>query len=196
MKTFRISALGAVLVTSITIACKDIPLLPTWDADWNVPLPSQDIALFGPFPGVVPPNTSANVGFPPQKQSLGGSVGSILDQDLSNAGLVVVLSKSAAMTVSGNDTVFVAADSASLTNPASTRIVLPMTFAESATSVTDTLAIATAGIAMLKNVAQSDGTLWVQLRGRLSHSTGVLTVTPGDSIHVRLSLLATIAVSK
>lgn len=195
MKTTALRVTAAALVTAVTVACQDIPLLPTWDADWNVPLPSQAIALFGPFPGAVPAGTSANVSFPPQSQSLGGTVGSLLDQDLSNAALVVVLSKTLA--VSGSDTVFVAADSASLTNAAATRIVVPVAFTAADLTVTDTVPVSTAGIAMLKSVAQAEGSLWVQLRGRVTFAgPGVLAVTPADSIHVRLSLLATIAVSR
>jgi hypothetical protein len=196
MNRSRIAAAGlSVLVTSVTLACKDIPLLPHWDADWNVPLPSQAIALFGPFPGLVPPGTSANISFPPQSQTFGGSVGSLLEQNLSNAALVVVLSK--ALAVSGADTVFVAADAASLTNAAATRIVVPVAFTAADLTVTDTVPVTAAGITMLQNLAQSNGSLWVQLRGRVSYAgPGNLTVTTSDSIHVRLSLLATIAVSR
>ena len=182
------------LLACLTVACQDVPLLPHWDADWNVPLPSQSIAL--PFAGVVPAGTSASISSAPQRQSLDGSVGSILDQNLSNAALVVVLSKT--LPVSSDDTVFVAADSASLTSSIATRIVVPVTLtAADLTPVSDTVVIPTAGILMLQSVAQSKGSLWVQLRGRVSYAgPGTLTVAPGDSIHVRLSLLATIAVSR
>jgi len=194
-KTRTATAAVSVLVTCVTIACKDIPGLPHWDADWNVPLPSQDISLFASFPGAVPPGTSANVGFAPQTQTLDGSVGAILDQDLSNAALVVMLSKTVA--VSGTDTVFVAPDSLSLTSGPATRIVVPFSFLASDLSVTDTVPVSSAGIAMLKSVAQANGSLWIQLRGRVSNpGPGTLTVTPADSLHVRLSLLATIAVSQ
>jgi len=187
-------AILSALATSVTLACENIPLLPHWDADWNVPLPSQSIGV--PFAGIVPAGTSATMSSVPQRQSLDGSIGSILDQSLSNAALVVVLSKT--LPVSTDDTVFVAADSASLTNVSATRIVVPVTLtASDLTPVTDTFTIATPGLTMLQTVAKAKGSLWVQLRGRVTYAgPGTLTVAPGDSIHVRLSLLATIAVSK
>lgn len=196
MNTHHLRAACALaLLTSVTVACEDIPLLPKWNADWNVPLPSKAIALFGPFSATVPPNTSANVSFAPQKQDLGGTVGTLLDQQLSNAQLILGLDKT--KPVSGNDTVFVAADSLSLTNSAGTRIVVPIVFLATDLTVTDTVAISAAGVTMLRTAAQNEGTLWIQLRGRVTYAgPGNMTITPGDSIRVRLALLATIAISR
>ncbi len=188
------TALLLIAVSCIGAACRDVPLIPHWYADWNVPLPSQDIALLGPFPFTVMPGISASIGFPPQRQPLTGTAGDLLGQELSNAALVLSIRKT--VPVSGTDTVFVAADSAGLRDSTATRIIVPVSVAATDQAITDTVPIQPAGLAMLQQLALAHGSAWVQLRGRVAfNGPGTLTVTAADSVHVRLSLLATIAVS-
>lgn len=187
--------LAGAAVFSLSVACQDIPLLPHWNADWNVPLPSQNIALYGPFTGTVPAGASASVSFAPQRLALDGTIGSLLDQQLTNASLVLTISKN--LPVSATDTVFVAPDSAGLTTASATRIVVPVNVAATDLVVTDTVPVTTEGVVMLQTLASARAAVWVQLRGRvLFAGPGTLTIAPGDSVHVRLSLLATIAVSR
>jgi hypothetical protein len=199
MRTHRLAAgLLAAAAVSVSVACQDVPLLPKWDADWYIPLPSEAIALGGAggvFPGTVPPGTSANISFPPQTQQLDESVGSLLRQELSNGRIIVTLTKTLA--VSGSDTLFIAPDQASLTVNTASVIVVPVAFTATDLSVTDTATVLPSGLTMLKNVADAQGTLWIQLRGQVSYNgSGNLTVTAADSIGVKLAMLATIAVSR
>lgn len=177
------------------LGCVDIPLLPHWTADWSVPLQTQDIALYGPFGWSVAAGTTASISFPPQRQALTETIGSLLNQKLSDASVVVTIRKD--MPVSAIDTVFVAPDSASLTNPAAQRIVIPVTVSATERSLVDTVALPGNGLAMLQAQARMKGAIWVQLRGQvLFAGPGTLTVTTADSVYVRLTLLATIAVSR
>jgi len=99
--------------------------------------------------------------------------------------------------VSGADTLFVAPDSVSLTVNTASVIVVPIAFTANDLTVTDTATVLPSGLAMLKNVADVQGTLWIQLRGQVAYNgTGNLTVTAADSIGVKLAMLATIAVSR
>lgn len=185
---------GALAALAAT-AC-DVPFAPRWDADWNVPLPSQKITLLGQFPApIVPAGTSANVSFPAQPQKLDASIGTILQQELRSASLTLTLTKSVA--ISGNDTLFVASSRANLNSPlpAST-IVLPMSFSAADTRVDSTIAVSAAGLAMLQLVAAAEDSLFVQLRGRATNpGPGTITLTATDSIGIRLALIARIGVS-
>jgi len=191
MRTHILAAAGvAATVTCVTLACKDVPLLPKWDADWYLPLTSQGVALLGPFAGSVPPGTSASVSFLPLPQSLDGAIGSLLQQPLSNGRVIVTLSKG--LPVSGADTVFLSGTSGGV--PVDTFAVA---FAAGDASVTDTIPIGSAGLSLLSSQASSNGSIYIQLRGRISYNgAGNLTVTSADSIGVKLALLATIAVSR
>lgn len=183
------AACVAATVTCVTLACKDVPLLPKWDADWYLPLTSQGVALLGPFPGSVPPGTPANVSWT-LEQSLDGAIGSLLEQTLSNGRVIVTLTKT--LPVSGADTVFLSSTSGGI--PVDT---FALAFAAGDASVTDTIPINSAGLTLLNSQASSQGSIFIQLRGRISYNgTGNLTVTSADSIGVKLALLATIAVSR
>lgn len=189
------TACVAALVAAVALACEDIPLLPTWDAEFNVPLPSQRIGLLGPFPAAVPPGASANVSFAPQQEQLDNAVGSLLGDQLNAARVVVTLSTT--VPLDGADTVFVASTAADLTNPAAPRVVVPVTLVASVPTTLDTITVTASGLQMLQNAAQSDGTLFIQLRGRVTYpGPGIRVLTASDSIGVRLALLARIAVSR
>lgn len=195
MNNFRLRAVAVALVTTVTLGCEDIPLLPTWDADWNVPLTSRGIQLSTAFGGSVPAGTSADISSTVQPQSLDGAIGGLLDQEIRSAEVIVTLTKTLA--ISADDTIFVAASAADLTNAAATRVVVPMALAAADQSVTDTVPVPAAAVTMLRTTAAAGGTLYVQLRGRATWAgPGSLTVTPTDSIGMRLALLARIAVSR
>ncbi len=182
------------LVALVATAC-DVPFAPRWDADWNVPLPSQKIVLLGQFPAaIVPAGTSANVSFPVQPLELDASIGTILQQELRSASLALTLTKSVA--ISGTDTLFVASSRANLSNNDPSTIVLPMAFAAADTQVDSTRAVSAAGLAMLQTVAEAKDSLFVQLRGRATNpGPGTITLTATDSIGIRLALIARIGVS-
>lgn len=184
---------GALAALAAT-AC-DVPFAPRWDADWDVPLPSQKITLLGQFPApIVPAGTSANISFPAQAQELDASIGTILQQELRSASLSLTLTKSVA--ISGTDTLFVASSRPNLSNGDPSTIVLPMAFAASDTRVDSTRAVSAAGLAMLQAVAEAEDSLFVQLRGRATNpGPGSITLTPTDSIGIRLALIARIGVS-
>jgi hypothetical protein len=198
MRPSRLTLAAGALALLAAPACNDVPVLPKWDAEWYVPLPSQSIALGGAgrFPiGVpIPPGTSASVSFPVQSLALDQAIGRILRQPLSNGR--VILNVATPFALDGADTLFVAADSASLTNPAETaRIVVPFTLVASQSSITDTVEI-TQGLSVLSTAAQNDASLYVQVRGRVTYSgTTSRTVTAADSIGVKLALFTRIGVS-
>jgi hypothetical protein len=197
MLRFRAAACGVVIAMAAA-GCEDVPLVPRWDADWYVPLPSDSIYLSSGFPvGVpIPPGTSADVNFDPQTQSLDDTAGELLRRLRETARIIFTVSKPPALAFSGVDTLFVAANQADLTNPASSRIVVPFVIAASAASVTDTVTIPTAGINMLRAVANARGVLWIQMRGRATYEgSGPATISSTDAIGVRLALLARIGIS-
>ena len=95
------------------------------------------------------------------------------------------------------ETLFLAASQAALGAPGPGRVELPFAMAAAETARTDTLPVPQAGLTMLQAVAASDGTLYVMRRGTLSYNgAGNLTLTPTDSIGVRLALLARVMVSR
>lgn len=194
MRLLRPALVAGALAAFVGAGCQDVPFAPKWDADWYVPLPSQKITLTTFFPAFVPAGTSADVSFPPQPQKLDASIGSILQQDLRAALLVMTLTKS--VPISADDTLFVASSRANLSNGAPSTIVFPITLATTDTEVQDTLAVNQAGLTMLQTTAAAEDSLFVQLRGRATYSgPGTLTITPSDSIGIRLALIARIGVS-
>jgi hypothetical protein len=197
----RFAAVAAAGAALCVFACKDVPLLPKWNADWNLPLPSQAIKnIFGVTPVTIPAGTSANVSFT-QSQAVDGPIGGLLKQDLSNASFIVTVTKS--IPLSGNDTLFIAADTFAFSNPAATRIVIPITLvATNVGALKDSIApnptVSAAGLAMLQNVANSGGTLWIRMKGQVTYAgpPNPGTVQPGDSVLLKLALLSTIAISR
>lgn len=198
MKLTRLAAIAA--ITSIVlVACKDIPLLPRWNADEKIPLASQKITVSPPFPSgvTVPNNTSQNVSFPAQSQTVDGLVGQILQPGLVAGTIVSVVTKSASVTINGNDTLFIAQTQADLTNPLAQRIVVPLTITATNTKDSAQAVINAGGLTMLQSVATASGSLWIQMRGQATcaNASGC-TFTAGDSVGVRLTLLATVPISR
>lgn len=196
----RFPAFAAAGAALCVFACKDVPLLPKWNADWNLPLPSQSIKnIFGAVPVTIPAGTSASVSFT-QSQTVDGPIGGLLKQQLSNASFIVTVTKS--IPLDGVDTLFIAADTFAFTNPAATRIVVPITLsAANVGAVKDSIApnpvVSASGLLMLQNIANSSGTLWIRMKGQVTYpGPGSRAVQPGDSVLLKLALLSTIAVSR
>jgi hypothetical protein len=187
-----LAAVGGVL-----LACEDVPLAPKWDADWYLPVSSQPIRLqdkFGPItiPPGAPPITAADT----TQQGLDESVGSVLERDITSAGLIVTLSKTPSLPFALSDTVIVAGSQADLSNAAAPRIVVPVGVASTDGTVTDTTVVSSAAIAMLRTTAESGGTLFIEVRGRIQFTgTSPYTVQASDTIGVKLAMLARIGVS-
>src|SRR5260370_25295201 len=88
------------------VACKDIPLLPKWNSDEQLPLASQKITVSPPFPSgvTVPNNTSQNVSFPAQSQAIDGLIGQFLKPGLLPGTIVSAVTKSASVPINGTHT--------------------------------------------------------------------------------------------
>jgi hypothetical protein len=198
MKLSKVAAVSlAACAILVLIGCKDIPLLPRWNADEKIPLASQKITVSPPFPsGVTVPNgTSQSVSFPAQSQTVDGLIGQILQPGLLAGSIVSVITKS--VTIDGNDTLFIAATQADLTNALAQRIVVPLTILAANAQDSSLAVINAGGLAMLQNVANASGSLWVQMRGQATcNKVGGCTFTAGDSVNVRLTLLATVPISR
>ena len=181
--------LAAACVICVTTAC-DVPLLPQWDTDWNVPLPSQSIPL-PPVP--IPNNTSIQDSFPTQQQDLDASIGELLKNAADNGSVIITLTKRQSLALSGNDTLLISTSAAGLNTPGAGRIVVPIAFVAADSSVTDSVPVS---LTVIRSAADAGGTLFIRRQGRLSNTSGG-TVTPGPSetIQVRLALLATIHTS-
>ena len=182
------AALAAACVMCVTTAC-DIPVLPQWDTNWNVPLPSQAVAL-PPVP--IPNNTSIQDSFPTQQQSLDEAIGDLLKNASDTGSVIITLTKRQTLALSGADTLFLASSLTGLNNPGvANRIEVPIAFAAGDASVTDTVPVLNLNI--IRDAAESGGTLFVRLRGRISNTSGgIVTPTATDSINVKLALLALI----
>lgn len=197
MSRFRLTAAGLSLA-ALLAGCEDVPLVPRWDADWYVPLPSQAIRLNPTaVPVPVPAGSPAVTISDTSQQSLDESIGAILDRDLRAASLIVTLSKSPSLQFSAADTIIVASSQVDLGNSASTsRIVVPLVILAADASVTDTAAISQASITMLRTAAQNDGTLYIEVRARTQYQgSTTYQLQPTDTIGVKLAMLARIGVS-
>jgi hypothetical protein len=191
MKTHLKHAVWAAAgVMIFTTAC-DVPVLPQWDTNWNVPLPSQAI----PFPPVpIPNNTSVNDSFPTQQQPLDKSIGDLLANAADTGSVILTLSKRQTLALAGTDTLLISTSAAGLNTPGSGRIVVPIAFAATDASVTDTVS---ANLSIIRTASDANGTLFVRLQGRISNTSGgTVTPTTADSLHVRLALLTLIHSSK
>lgn len=200
MRLTRSAWVVAALATSALAACEDIPFAPKWDADWYLPLPTRAIRLTDHFPaGFILPGLSGSVSFPPEEQPVDAAVGEVLKQDLRRAILTLTVTKTTR--ISGTDTLYIAADSASLVNPAATqRIVFPLalTATTNRVEVADTLGEGSAGLDLLRTVGGNspNSSLWIQLRGQVSNSTSnTIVLTASDSIGIRLAATLRIGVS-
>lgn len=195
----RLGLAGAVLVTGVTTACEDLPLLPRWDAPFVLPIASRGVAFntVG-FPANLPAGTfgPVPVSTPVETQPLDGTVGDALNEKLRGGSLIFTVSSD--LPVDGSGTLFVANSSAALAGgPSANRIDAPFTIAASASSVTDTVAIPQAGITMLLNAAAAEDTLHIQLRGSFTYNSPTArTVTASDSLTVRIQCSCIVAVSR
>ena len=184
------AAWAAVCVTCITTACNDIPVLPQWDADWNVPLPTQALTLpAGTIPGGV-----SNVPIPPttQQQPLDKSIGQLLQNAADNGSVDLTLIKKPSLALSGSLT----ADIDSTASFGASKITIPVTF--TAASDTTHAPTTTASLAMIRATADAGRTLYIRLSGTVSNPGGspVVVTSANDTIYVKLNVLSTIHVSR
>ena len=179
---------AAACVTCVTAAC-DVPVLPQWDTDWNLPLPSQAIPL-APVP--IPNNTTIAATMPTQTQDLDASIGELLKNASDTGAVVITITKPAGLALSGADTLFIASSAAGLDNPgAASRIEVAFAFAATDGTKSDTLPVLNLGI--VRTAADNGGTLYLRFRGTITNNSGgVVTPAATDSIAVKLALLATI----
>jgi hypothetical protein len=200
MELTRLAATSlAACATIIHIGCKDIPLLPKWNADEQLPLASRKITVSPPFAAGVPiPNgTSQNVSFAADSQTIDGLVGQILSPGLVAGTIVSVVTKS--VTINGTDTLFIAATLTDLTNALAQRIVVPLTIVAANTKDSAQAPITAGGLTMLQNVAIANGKLYIQMRGQATCANPggpSCTFVAGDSVGVKLTLLATVPISR
>ncbi len=180
--------LAAGLVIFVTSACKDVPLLPHWDSSWNVPLPSQALVIPTGIP--IPSGLSAPASFQTQ-DALDKSVGQLLSNAADTGSVILTVSKQASLALSGNFTVDIDSSGAF----GASKISIPVSFAATATTVTDT---AHANLGMIRAAADNNGTLYIRMNGTVTNP-GPGTVTPNssnDTITVKIAAIATIHVSQ
>ena len=192
---------GAVMAGAFA-ACKDVPFAPKWDADMYMPLSTRSIYLNNVFTfGFIPPNTSDTASFTPQQQDVSGAIKDVLKNvvtDPTRAQTILTLTIGKHTAIQATDTLFVAPDSGSLTSasPAGGTIRFPMALATTDTSLTKADTISIASIQMMQNAASAGTPLWIQLRGRVGNpSTSPVTITQADSITIKLTVTARVAVS-
>lgn len=195
MKLRWSAALGAPLCALVVAACGDVPVLPQWDADWYVPMPSQSVDFGTAFGGSSVP---ANFGFPfsyTDSLDMNGAIGDLLQKDLRSASVIMGLSKHTQ--VSTTDTLFVGESDAALTAGNTRTILFVLNMTVSDTGVTDTTVITANNIQMLTDVANSpSGKLHIKVVGRASTGSSPVTLTSADSLAIRTALVARIAMSR
>ncbi len=201
MRVRRALGLAGAVLAGAFAACKDVPFAPRWDADMYMPLSTKSIYLNNAFPfGFIPPSTSGNVSFPPQQQDVTGAIKDVLTNlvtDPARAMTVLTLTVGKHTAISANDTLFVAPDSAHLTLPSTSRVVFPIVMATTDTLVTRVDTIPLASIQMMQTAANNKTPLWIQMRGQVSNpSASPVTITQADSITIKLTVTARVAVSK
>jgi hypothetical protein len=200
MRVHRGLGLAGVVLAGAVAACNDIPLAPTWGADMYMPLTTKAIYLNNVFTaGFIPPSTSDTASFPPQQQDVGGAVKDVLKNlvtDPARAQTILTLTIAKRTAISADDTLFVAPDSLSLTAPNPGRVVFPVALAVADTSLTRADTLPLASIQMMQTAADHETPLWIQLRGRVANpAASPLTITPADSITIKLTVTARVAVS-
>jgi len=191
-----LAAAGALLCAAAGAACHDVPLLPKWDADWVIPLPSQTISFPGAFGSfAVPPKDTVPISFPPVSQSLSGGVGNLFADPglLRSAKVVLELRKTTALAVI--DTVFVgeAPDALVNGNPRTIQLRLDMTTSD--TMVVDTLVVTSTNFQMLTDVTNAKSALWLKLSGIANSGATPVVLTSADQLSARIQLVATVGVS-
>ncbi len=202
MHVRRVIAGALVTSAAAAVACKEPPFAPRWDAPMYLPLTTQPIALsqFVPPPplNVIPAGDSARIYFNPQPQDVTGALGDVLKNlvtDPARARTVLTLTIRKRTPVSSADTLLLSPDSLGLYGGNPLTIVFPMSLAVTDTSVTDSIAVAPASITMLQNAGSTKTPLWIQLRGQVRNpGASPITITGADSLTMRLTATATIAV--
>jgi hypothetical protein len=195
MNHIRLRAIAAIGVTTLTFGCGDIPILPQWDADLYAPIGAANLA--GVTPGLlIPGGTALTVAGPVRRLDMDGTAGDALGEVLDDAApvirLEVRLTKSANLAVSLADTIYLAADSASL---ATTPVLGGVAMGAGETTRTDTLDNIPGLVPLLQGLVNSGGTLHLQARGRVANGGSDVTVQATDSIHVQVGLLVRVPVT-
>jgi len=195
MKTpLRLAA--ALLVTSVTLGCGDVPLLPQWTVQLYAPIGGSNLNGF--VSGTpIPPGASVATPSAVRSVPMDGVTGDALDKALELTAPAIAfqftVTKSASLQVSLADTLFLASDSASL---ATSTIASGFAMPAGATTITDTLALGPTAISLLQQLVAADGTLWLQVRGRASYpGSSPYVVQPTDSVHVKVALLIKVPVA-
>lgn len=182
------------LSTCALAACGDIPILPQWDADWYVPLPSQNISL-RPASGLPVLNgTTYPISFN-VTQPVDDAMGQILSQELGAASLIVSLRKT--INLYTNDTLIIANSAAGLTTANDSAIVMTVGLATADTLSVDTIVVGPKPLRMLRNLGTDGGTLHIKLSGIAGNNSGSsITVAPTDLLGARIAVVVRIPVSR
>ena len=183
------AAWAAAGVICVTTACNDVPLLPQWDANWNVPLPTQQI--LAPI-AVIPSGQSAPLPTTTQSQPLDKSLGDLLKNAADTGSLQLTLIKRPSLAVSGSLT----ADVDSTPAFGASKITVQVNFA--ATSDTTRTTASGVNIAMIHATADAGRTLYVRLSGSATNpGPNPVTITSAnDTIFVKLNALTLIHVAQ
>ena len=194
------------LLVLCTLACTvlagcpdDLPVIPQWDADWALPLPSQTINLPDEWGTLtVPPNTTFPIDFPVQQQPLDQTFSTLdLGERLRpGSKIVLTIGKAATTALSIVDTIFVGESSTALNATDPCTIRLRVDLASGATASTDTITITTANLDMIQDVARFGGFLFVQARGVASSGAAGYTFTGTEVLTVRAQIIARVAIAK
>jgi hypothetical protein len=209
MRHPRALALAGAMAVTVFTACKEPPFAPRWDADMYMPLSFQSIPVQA---GSVPNGVSAPDSFPtPLSQDLSGVLGNVMKNLVTDPArctapapaspalscdlITVTLRKTLALTV--QDTLFIgnAANALNAAGAAGGTVVFPIGLSGAQSSMTDSLYLAPASVAMLQAAGSGGSQVWIQVRGTLSNqSGGTITATAADSIGIT-SLTATMRIA-
>ena len=172
-----------------------------------MPLSTQPIALID-FATFIPGNTAVNVSFLPQEQDVGGVIGTLLKNMVtdparctlaSNPSLscdLLTLTVTHPAGLSAQGTLYVADAQADLNNPRPQTIVFPVDMPATMTETTDSLYLTQASVAMLQAAGEAGTTLWIQFRGQVGNpGASPITVTAADTVGVTLAATVRVAVS-
>ncbi len=194
MKLRWSAALGALACAVGVAACGEVPVLPQWDADWYLPLPSQTVNFNSFYSGPLPANTGFNWSPAPTTQSLSGAIGSLLKKDLRTGQVILTLRKKTQVNLL--DSLFVGSCSTCLTAGNTGTILFVLSMQAADTIFVDTTVITPANVAMLSSVANANGPLWIKISGRASTGATPITITSADTMSVKPAMVARVAMSR
>jgi hypothetical protein len=190
-------ALGASLGVAVFAGCEDVPGLPRWDADWLLPLPSQTISFQSEWGApTVPPNATFAVDFPPQNQSTTEALGAVVGETLRELRVILELRKPLSTAIGTIDTLFIGSAPGALSAGNPNTIVLPLALAVGDSLTVDTVVVTATNRQMIQTVADQEGDLWIQLRGRAQAGPAGHTFSASDNLGVRVQLVARVAMSR